>query len=120
MKTWFKVLALVALASMIIVGCSKGGIGKGTMFTPEKAKLFVADPTLKTLWDTGEAAMKTNDYYTANVVLRKLVSQPNLSADQNAAIVDTMTTLNEQLSKRLKAGDSDAQRSQQLLGKAGG
>ena len=119
MKTWLKILALVGTACLILMGCGKGG-GSGTLFTPEKATLFASDANLKAIWDSAAAAMKTNDYFTAGMSLRALLSQPNLSPQQSAALTDTMFTLNEQMTKKAAKGDPDAKRAMDEFKKAGG
>jgi len=61
------------------------------------------------------AAIKTNDYFGATVILQDLRSKPNLNPDQWMAVQNAMDKVQGNLVNRAEAGDPAAQEALQAL-----
>jgi hypothetical protein len=94
--------ALLALCLLANSGCGKDASSLGARYN----KLFQsADEQTRTGWNTGVAALKTNGYAVTIVALDRLIQQPNLSAEQTAAIRETATAVNNRMYAAANKGD---------------
>jgi len=65
--------------------------------------------------EQASAAIKTNDYFGANMILQDLRAQPNLTFEQSMAVQDTMASVQLNLVTRAEAGDVAAQQALQAM-----
>src|SRR5258708_3650444 len=89
-------------------GCGRSASSLGSGYS----KLFQsADQQTKADWDTAIAAIKTNGYVLGIVSLSRLGQQTNLSAEQGAAIRETVGAVSDQMHAAANKGDPAASNS---------
>jgi hypothetical protein len=101
-RTAFATLLTVCL---VITGCGRKAIPK----VPEDSQAFeTASSDLKDAWDKAVSAARTDDYATAILICHKLQMRAELTAQQRAAVIDTITAENNRLLDGLKNNDPKA------------
>jgi hypothetical protein len=69
----------------------------------------------KQLADEAMTAFKNNDYPKAVVNLQTLRADPNLNGDQRTAVQDMMAQVQQQLVRRMEAGDKNAEAAYRMI-----
>ena len=95
----------------LLGGCGQGG----PKLTSADMKAFEgAAPELKQSWDLAQAAAGTNDYVSAILRLRSMLS-PNLSTEQLQAVQNAISSYDEKLLKAADRGDAAAKKTLETL-----
>jgi hypothetical protein len=91
--------------AMVAVGC-------GRRVTPSAAnKAFEAAPAaVKATWEKALSASATNDYAMSISLLRSLRPEPSLTAKQQEALSETISSITERMMDAANRGDADAQK----------
>lgn len=98
------VLALAVALSPGLAGCKKSGAS-----SPGENVFATAPPELQAMWQTGQAAAKSNDYARAYISFMKLRRQTNLTPEQVSAATEMATTVNNRMYAAASKGDTNAQ-----------
>jgi hypothetical protein len=98
-------------------GCSR----KPEDIATRQARTFQsASAETKALWETAVSATRSNDYFTTLVTLRKVRMQADLSAEQLAAVDETLRAVSEKMNTAANNGDAEAKRAIEELKKSRG
>ena len=95
----------VFLVCLSPAGCSKAKSRDAVV----NANVFeTASPQLKSDWEKIISASATNGYVVAILTCRKLQAQPDLAADQRAAVDQAMTDTSNRMTAAADKGDQAA------------
>ena len=90
-------------AAFLVDGCGKGGAGASSQVFDQTA------PEIKTLWEQGTAADKSNDYYSASTNYNQLVAlESKLTPAQFEAVTAASRALMQRLTAAADGGDAAA------------
>jgi hypothetical protein len=104
-----KYFAKISVASLLAVCLAFAGCGKtGGQKIADNAKIFEpASPEVKAAWEKIQTAT-TNDCVTAILGCRKLQAQSELTAEQRALVIDTLSAVNARMTNAAQHGDANA------------
>ncbi|HYG34230.1 MAG TPA: hypothetical protein VEC99_05575 [Clostridia bacterium] len=113
----------VVCCTLTVIGLMLAGCGSKSAqsVATERSKVFQSAPAeVKTDWDAAMSAVKTSDYATAVLTLRKLAMQTNLTQEQIDAVSKTSVAVSDQMYAAANKGDPKAEEALQTLRKAMG
>lgn len=99
-------MALVALIPLV-AGCGKQQ-SSATIGGKEDQAFATAPADIKSAWDKGRAAMGSNDFIGATLIMQKLRTQTGLNSDQRAAIDQAMIAVSDAMYDAANRGDAKA------------
>lgn len=115
-KIFFQCASLFLAVAFLAAGCGKGGAGANVQSFDK------ASPEIKTFWEQGLAADKSNDYYGAATNYNQLVAlEAKLTPAQFGAVSAASRTLMQRLTAAADSGDTVAKQAlAKLMASQGG